>query len=256
MFQQSLRPSLISVAKVAVAVAVALLTVLWSGSVAVARTPLPPLASIAETPIASSPLPSQDSCSIDQYANTALPSLYRLKLRGFILDVIGPVSWTCLIVDANGSGASILISSTRSLANGARGSIILGVNANTSDGGYNFCPYTRFFPPSVGNCEGHSARPHGQGARYLHGSATSTSVVVLVADPSGVRTPSSRLATAPTMTVLAASRRTGAFEMMCTIGTALSPLCMTDAVRFAAAFERLNEVRSRTIAAQRLIASP
>lgn len=220
-------------------VIVLVLVALSSGTFASATTALPTLASVHMAPFPATSLASQDSCSMNQYSNPKLPSVYRLDLRGFEVDLIGPIGWTCLISDGNGSGASILMAHSTSFPFGPRGNILLDASANTTDNGANFCPYTSAFPPAFGSCRGHTARPRGEEVQYLYGNATTKSAAVLVADPAGDRTPFSGIATEPTTTVLAAASRGGAYDLACTIDTTLSPFCMTDAARFVTAYEHV-----------------
>jgi hypothetical protein len=218
---------------------VGLTMILLTGTTAGASSSLPPLASLHEAKFPPSSSSSSDSCSIIQYENTDVPSVFRVDLRGLRISLLGPVGWTCDIVDGDGSGASILLGPTKNFPYGPTGDMELDASANTTDNGANFCPYTRAYKPYVGSCRGHRSRPVGEEVKYLFGGATSKSMVVLIADPAGDRTPSSGTATEPTITVLAVSGDGTAHDLVCTIGTKLSSLCATDATQFAAAVHRL-----------------
>jgi hypothetical protein len=220
-------------------VIVGLTMILLAGTMASASASLPPLASLHEAKFPPNSDSSSDSCSIKQYKDTGGPSLYRVDLRNLRVSLLGPVGWTCDIVDGDGSGASIHLSPTKNFPFGPQGQIELVASANTSDNGANFCPYTTAYKPFVGSCHGHTARPSGEEVKYLFGSDTTEAMVVLIADPAGDRTPFIGLATLPTMTVLAVSSDGTADDFVCTIGRTLSSWCVTDASQFAAAVHRL-----------------
>jgi hypothetical protein len=210
-----------------------------AGTLASASASLPPLTSLHEVKFPPSAASSADSCSIKQYEDTAVPSVYQIDLRGLRVSLLGPVGWTCDIVDGDGSGASIYMGPTKNFPYGSRGEIELDASANTTDNGANFCPYTSAYKPYVGSCHGHMSRPAGEEVKYLFGSATTKSMAVLIADPTGVRTPSTGIAVEPTITVLAVSADGSAHDLVCVIGTKLSPLCVTDASQFGVAVHRL-----------------
>lgn len=218
---------------------VVIATVLTGGALASAGSSLPPLGSLHAAKFPPSSLPSQDSCSIIQYNEVNVPSVYRVNLRGLHVSLLGPVGWTCDIVDGDGSGASIYMSPTKNFPYGPHGDIELDASANTTDNGANFCPYTSVHKPYVGSCHGHTSRPAGEEVKYLFGSATTKSMVVLVADPAGDQTPSSATALEPTMTVLAVSSDGTAHDFVCTIGTTLNSMCVADATRFGEAIKHL-----------------
>lgn len=211
----------------------------FAGSMASAGASLPPLASLHAAKFPPNSAPSSDSCSVTQYEDQKTPSVYRVNLRSLRVSLLGPVGWTCDIVDGDGSGASIHFGPTKNFPYGPQGEIELDASANTTDNGANFCPYTSAYKPYVGSCHGHTSRPRGEEVRYLFGSDTSKSMVVLIADPAGERTPLTGTATAPTITVLAVSSDGTAHDLVCTIGRTLNSMCVTDASQFADAVHRL-----------------
>jgi hypothetical protein len=216
-----------------------LVTFPLGGTPASASASVPPLSSLHEARFPPSAASSADSCSIKQYENADYPSVYKVDLRGLRVSLLGPVGWTCDIVDGDGSGATIHLGPTKYFSYGPRGKIELDASANTSDNGANFCPYTSAYKPFVGSCHGRRSRPAGEEVKYLFGSATTKSMVVLIADPAGDRTPFIGRAEEPTITVLAVSNDGSAHDLVCMIGTKLSSLCATDASQFADAIHRL-----------------
>jgi hypothetical protein len=212
---------------------------LCEGAIASADTSLPPLASLHAAKFPPSSASSPDSCSIKQYEDMNGPSLYRVDLRGLRVSLLGPDGWTCDIVDGDGSGASIHFGPTKNFPYGPGGEIELDASANTTDNGANFCPYTYAYKPYVGGCHGHISRPATEEVKYLFGSATTRSMVVLIADPAGDRTPFSGTATEPTITVLAVSADGSAHDLVCTIGTTMSSIRVTNGSQFGVAVHRL-----------------
>jgi hypothetical protein len=226
--------------RVAVLLAVTGLAILPSGgSMAWAGSSLPPLASLHSAKFPPNSASIVDSCTVKQYQNTKFQSVYLVDLRGLHLSLLGPVGWTCDIVDGNGSGASIHFGPTKKFPYGPTGDIKLNASADMMDNGANFCPYTTTYKPSAGSCHGHTSRPKGEEVRYLFGSAASKSMAVVIADPSGDRTPFSGRATEPTITVLAVTTGGAAYDFVCAIGNKLSSLCVTDATQFDVAVHRL-----------------
>jgi hypothetical protein len=216
------------------------LSLIGTADIASAGSYLPPINTIHGAPFPSAGLQSQDSCSSNQYNNTNLPSIDRVVLRGFRVNLLSPLSWACQIGDGNGSGATVTIAKSTPSPSATRDSIMLVSSANVLDNGGDFCAYTRANMPSWSSefCRGRRERPSNEEVEYLHGGPNSKSFVVLVAVPAGVTTPwIGQVAKEPTVTVLAASAASpGAFDLVCSVGTTISPICITDAKQFAAAY--------------------
>jgi hypothetical protein len=219
---------------------IVLLTLVAGTDVVSAGSSLPPLSSIQGTAFPSSGLQSQDSCSSNQYNDSSLPSIDKVDLRGFRVNLLGPLTWSCQIGDGNGSGAAITFGETTPVSSPTKDSITVVSSANVLDNGGDFCAYTRVSMPSwsPGSCRGRRGRPTGEEVKYLRGGPDSKSFVVLIADPAGLITPwAGQVAKEPTITVLAASATSqGAFDLICSIGTKLSSMCITDANQFASAY--------------------
>ncbi len=215
---------------------VSLALVLLGTAPASAGSRLPPLNSIHGAAFPSAGLQDQDSCSMNQYNNSKLPSVFEANVRGFRVNLIGPVMWSCGIEDGDGSGAGISFTAS-SVSNPTKNSILLISSANVVDNGGNFCPYTSEALPSwtSQSCDGKRTRPADEEVKYIYGSSHTKSFVVLVAVPAGVKTPWIGLtAEEPTVTVLATSKvGQGAYTFVCSIGRTISPLCITDAKQFA-----------------------
>jgi hypothetical protein len=219
---------------------VALVPLAIPSGLASAGVPLAPLRSIHPTAMPSSRLKSQDSCSLSQFSNPKLPMRARVDLRGFRVNLISPVMWNCGITDGNGSGAAVSVSYPSVRPNPTRNSILLISSANVQDNGGDFCAYTDTAMPSWEKvqCRGRTHHPGDEEVKYLFGGPHSKTMVVLVAVPSGVVTPWTGIpAVRPTVVVLASSStHQGAFDLVCSVGTTLSAMCITDAHQFAAAY--------------------
>ena len=222
-------------ALVALGVMTALLA---TASSAQARSGLAPISSIHATAFPPASAPGHDSCTVRQFDNPTWPGVYDLVVRGFTVDLLAPAGWSCRIVDANGSGAAILLGAPAGAPPSSRGSIAVDVSATALDSGVNLCPYWRRFTPAVGSCRGHDQRPSGEEVSYLLGTATSSRVALLVADPAGALTPLAQRAPAPTITAVAATLGGPVDDLHCAVGTTLSPMCVSDARRLASAFAR------------------
>lgn len=220
-----------------VTVIVTLLLALNSVDATSAPTRLPPLDSVHGAAFPSVGLASQDSCSMNQYGDTRLPSVYRLDLRGFRVSLLGPLMWRCHINDGDGSGAAITFAAPSPSPNPTKNSILVVASADVLDNGGNFCAYTDEVLPSWTSrtCVGHRRRPGDEEVKYLFGGPTTSTFVVLVAVPAGAPTPwLGVVAKEPTIVVLAASKvHSGAYDLVCSIGTSLSPECITDAREFS-----------------------
>jgi hypothetical protein len=210
---------------------IASVCVLLSAGTATAGSALAPLTSIHPAPIPSSGLKAQDSCSMSQYSNPKLPSLNRLNLRGFRVNLLSPVMWTCSITDGNGSGAAISLSSPSASPGPTHNSILLIASANVQDNG-------AMLAWEKSQCGGRTSHPRNEEVDYLLGGPHTKSMVVLVAVPRGVVTPWTGVpAVEPTVVVLASSATNeGAFDLVCSVGTTISALCVTDAQQFATAY--------------------
>jgi hypothetical protein len=185
-------------------------------------------------------LKSQDSCSLNQYDSLTLPGLARVDVRGFRVNLVSPVMWNCEITDGNGSGAAVSLANPNVAPSPTRDSILLIASANVQDNGGDFCAYTDAAMPSweENQCGARSSHPSNEEVKYLFGGPHTKTMVVLVAVPSGVVTPWTGVpASQPTIVVLASSKtHQGAFDLVCSIGTTISPLCLTDANQFEAAY--------------------
>jgi hypothetical protein len=167
-----------------------------------------------------------------------LPGVDDLVVRGFAVALLAPPGWSCRIVDANGSAASILLGAPAGAPPSSRGTIAVNVSATALDSGVNLCPYWRRFTPAAGTCHGHDQRPSGEQVAYLLGTAASSRVAFLVADPAGAHTPLAQRADTPTITVVAATLGGPVYDLRCAVGDNVSPMCVSDARRLAAAFAR------------------
>jgi len=211
---------------------------LATASSAQARSGLAPISSIHATPFPPAATASQDSCTVRQFDNPTLPGVYELVVRGFDVALLAPAGWSCRIVDANGSGASIRLNAPAGALASSRGSIALDVSGTALDSGVNFCPYWRRFTPAAGSCRGHDQRPAGEEVAYLSGTAASSRVAFLVADPAGADTPLAQRVNTPTITVVGATLGGPVYDLRCAVGATLSPMCVSDARRLASAFAR------------------
>ena len=205
-------------------------------SSAEARSGLAPISAVHPTPFPPSATPSHDSCTVRQFDDPTLPGVDDLVVRGFAVALLAPAGWSCRIVDAHGSAASILLGAPAGAPPSSRGTIVLDVSATALDSGVNLCPYWRRFTPAEGSCRGHDQRPPGEEVTYLLGTAASSRVAFLVADPAGARTPLAQRADAPTITLVAVTLGGPVYDLYCAVGDALSPLCVSDARRMASAF--------------------
>lgn len=215
---------------------ISLVLTLSFSSVSWAATSLPPLSSFSNVPVPPGGIRAQDSCFEVQYGDTTLPGVFQVNLRGLAVTFIGPTGWNCVIADGNGSGATVSMAFTKGFSYGPQGMIQLHVSASVFDNGANFCPYTTALASMLGGCHGRAARPLGEEVQYLYGDGRSNAFAVLVADPKGAPTPYSGVATTATATVLAASRNGAAYDFVCTFGSTLSKMCITDARQFATSF--------------------
>jgi hypothetical protein len=187
-----------------------------------------------------------DTCRVGQPATDRIVnSIYDISLRGGTsMILVAPAGWTCGIQDGYGSGGGVVITSSGNEPGYVftKGSIQVIATATIGDSGLNFCPYSTYFgkdytyPPNY--CKLKSARPKGEEVRYLYGDSTNSRVIVLVADPPDTTTPAGTKWKYATVTVLAASGQSGSWSMICSIGTALSQDCISDAYGFAAGLEK------------------
>ncbi len=220
-------------------VALGLVTgLLATASSAQARSSLAPISSIHATALPPASTPSHDACTVRQFDNPTLPGVYDLVVRGFAVVLLAPTGWSCRIVDANGSAASILLRAPVEAPPSSRGSIGVDVSATALDSGVNFCPYWRRFTPVAGSCRGRNQRPSGEEVAYLLGTAASSRVAFLVADPTGADTPLAQRAPTPTITAVGATLGGPVYDLHCAVGPTVSPMCVGDAHRLASAFAR------------------
>ncbi len=132
-----------------------------------------------------------DSCLSTNVTTLSGLTTFLLNVRNLTATLQSPTASTCVVVDGDGSGASIELNATGDDGSQHRGHIVVATSACVGCNLSELCHYSTFYSHEAASsqypCEG--GTPSGEVVRYLTGSRTSNGVTILVTDPAGSQAP-------------------------------------------------------------------